>query len=121
MVDAERLVGDDEVGVDAENFAEAFASGAGTEWVVEREHSFRGEFEFNAIGFEGFREFVVVPFVVLFVGNGAVVFAFEESSFDRVVETIAEFVGGVGGDAVDNKIELKVESYQCLIIYQLCG
>ena len=105
LIDAKRLVGDDEVGVDAENLAEAFASGAGTERVVEGEHSFGREFEFDAIGFERFGEFGVNPFVTFFVGYGTILFTFEESSFDRVVETIAEFVGVVDCYAVNNEIE----------------
>ena len=59
VVDRERLVGDDQVLVDADDAAEAFAARAGAKRAVEREELFARLFERHAVGLEPVRKVVV--------------------------------------------------------------
>ena len=58
VVNTERGVWDDQFLVDADNFSEALANWAGSQWGVEGKQIVAWFFENNAVGFEAGREIV---------------------------------------------------------------
>ena len=97
LVDRQALVGHHQVGVDADDAAEALTGRAGAVRVVESEHIGRRRLEGDAVGLETRREVGFLALAVEFADHLAGLLAFVEGGLHRV------------GDAPDGVVHILVD------------